>query len=1041
MQIGAGDIMPIGSTLYGTCDTWPSVVNKRVTLPMFDNLIHGVTIVVKFTRGNSIVSGVQLKVADTLAYPVVGDCTCGENETISFTFEEISATNKHWLAHVSGLSDNVKNYINNAINTSTETPDVLIMKGTIGTGGNPGSIPVSGYETGWTYRVITDGTYADWACKAGDIIIAISDAAANQSTVNSSHWIVLQSKLNNAVVGPNYAVDGNIVVFDGTSGELIRDSGIQLPANPHFTDTTYLAGDGLTLDPSTNTFDVDFGNTATTVAVGNHNHDTQYAPIGNYAAGDHVHGIISNDGTVVNAANALLKIDNQGTIAVGPQLSSNEILVLSQKGTWINAILTINDRGPDPINGDFHLTAQDLGIGTSIHFIGRATVNITPGSNTDPAINNYDFRNVTPGDIVLGKDNYREYIWTVDGWELLGPEGDLKIKQTAVTAPPVATNTWVSSIEQNANGEITVSYSSLTADSPWPGNANTATSWANAQTVYVDLESYGTNSTLQGGSNTAQILKVNGILDIEHGGTGVNGTNAFGANQVIMSTNPINNELMTFTSREYLDSAVPNTISTSTKFVTEQYIYQGLPKMNNLHDYNFSNSYFAPVTAGTSRYQLLVSGTRTVNNTTVYDPEWTSAATLQSETSILADDDAYTILSLGNNINKSSTTAHSEGKIILYSANSGSHIIEGTSISSDCTHILPNMSGLFTIRNPLTGGGSATQPVYVNSDGIITPIIYVPNRLYYGVPIQGEIYSTSFSETGHYINTTQIAINSTTQPDSNVVFYVGGNSVFNGITYIVDNTDITTDTNNQSIASLMVDGGVIIKLNTNIQHDALIDGNTSIGGNLEVNGYTGLGCSAPTPSDPPSNSDFIVALGGNTEINGNLIPTLGNNDAIDKTLGSTSNPWAALFLSADYGDQYTPVYWNNTSGTPATTTPTQRIPFQFDQQHTQTLQYTSDAIKANTEVIAIVVTSGIQLLHSEIEWEIIATGSAPVLQLSATTNIGNGQLISGYVMISKTAELLLTSINSSSGGNEPGGGDTPTEPSEEPSGDEPNSEP
>ena len=60
------------------------------------------------------------------------------------------------------------------------------------------------------------------------------------------------------------------------------------------------------------------------------------------------------------------------------------------------------------------------------------------------------------------------------------------------------------------------------------GNADTATSWANAQTVYVDLTSAGTDSTLQGGSNSATTLKVNGILNIGNGGTGTNSVNKYG---------------------------------------------------------------------------------------------------------------------------------------------------------------------------------------------------------------------------------------------------------------------------------------------------------------------------------------------------------------------------------------------------------------------------------------------------------------------------------------------------------------------------------
>jgi len=39
--------------------------------------------------------------------------------------------------------------------------DAMTFKGTIGTNGNPGTLPTDGYHVGDTYRVIVAGTYAD----------------------------------------------------------------------------------------------------------------------------------------------------------------------------------------------------------------------------------------------------------------------------------------------------------------------------------------------------------------------------------------------------------------------------------------------------------------------------------------------------------------------------------------------------------------------------------------------------------------------------------------------------------------------------------------------------------------------------------------------------------------------------------------------------------------------------------------------------------------------------------------------------------------
>lgn len=65
----------------------------------------------------------------------------------------------------------------------------------------------------------------------------------------------IKNKLNGAIQGPSSSVDAHVVVFDGTSGKLAKDSGytigVSVPSNAEFTDTLYSAGDGLTLTDTT----------------------------------------------------------------------------------------------------------------------------------------------------------------------------------------------------------------------------------------------------------------------------------------------------------------------------------------------------------------------------------------------------------------------------------------------------------------------------------------------------------------------------------------------------------------------------------------------------------------------------------------------------------------------------------------------------------------------------------------------------------------------------------------------------------------------
>jgi len=58
-----------------------------------------------------------------------------------------------------------------------------------------------------------------------------------------------------------------------------------------------------------------------------------------------------------------------------------------------------------------------------MHFIGKATVEVTDGSTQDPIITGYTFSNAEPGDVILDKDGYMEYIWSSAGkWEAFGSE-------------------------------------------------------------------------------------------------------------------------------------------------------------------------------------------------------------------------------------------------------------------------------------------------------------------------------------------------------------------------------------------------------------------------------------------------------------------------------------------------------------------------------------------------------------------------------------------------------------------------------------------
>ena len=106
VQVESGDEILIGSTLYGVCDSniAASTAAKVVTLADFDTLMRGVTVHVRFVNGNTVTTGVTLKVGSTTAYPVNGNCVCNPNDVIAFTYWEDSSSHI-WYANTNIVAE------------------------------------------------------------------------------------------------------------------------------------------------------------------------------------------------------------------------------------------------------------------------------------------------------------------------------------------------------------------------------------------------------------------------------------------------------------------------------------------------------------------------------------------------------------------------------------------------------------------------------------------------------------------------------------------------------------------------------------------------------------------------------------------------------------------------------------------------------------------------------------------------------------------------------------------------------------------------
>lgn len=103
--------------------------------------------------------------------------------------------------------------------------DAMVFKGSTDCSANP-NYPAA--NRGDTYRVSVAGKIGGASginVEAGDLFICLTDSTAsgNQATVGTS-WTIAQANLDGAVIGPASVTDSNVVLFDGTTGKLIKQS-------------------------------------------------------------------------------------------------------------------------------------------------------------------------------------------------------------------------------------------------------------------------------------------------------------------------------------------------------------------------------------------------------------------------------------------------------------------------------------------------------------------------------------------------------------------------------------------------------------------------------------------------------------------------------------------------------------------------------------------------------------------------------------------------------------------------------------------------
>ena len=129
--------------------------------------------------------------------------------------------------------------------------DAMIFKGTLGTGGTITALPTT-YSIGWSYKVITAGTYAGQACEVGDMLIAIVDRAGSGNA--NADWVVIQTNVDGTVTAAATLVANSVLLGDGgkalktlangTEGYVLKiSSGVPAWA----AETPYTSGNGISI--------------------------------------------------------------------------------------------------------------------------------------------------------------------------------------------------------------------------------------------------------------------------------------------------------------------------------------------------------------------------------------------------------------------------------------------------------------------------------------------------------------------------------------------------------------------------------------------------------------------------------------------------------------------------------------------------------------------------------------------------------------------------------------------------------------------------
>lgn len=164
----------------------------------------------------------------------------------------------------------------------------------------------------------------------------------------------------------------------------------------------------------------------------------------NYTNGKHgieALSLFTTDGklNVTSKYNLTLQTTNAGNIIVTSNNKSTNKFDVQIPSTVLAPTEDMNPATKKYVDDQMTTVNNQLsGLTGAMHFIGKAAVDITDGSTTDPQIANYTTKE--KGDVILGKDDHKEFVWNGAIWEELGDEGSYALKTTTINGKALSDN-------------------------------------------------------------------------------------------------------------------------------------------------------------------------------------------------------------------------------------------------------------------------------------------------------------------------------------------------------------------------------------------------------------------------------------------------------------------------------------------------------------------------------------------------------------------------------------------------------------------------